>query len=115
VCESGINWAVIGAVLFGLAMFGVAYNAFIHFLGARKAGYTSLLVVGGVLVTLLGIALLDWRASVITLAGFVASGSPMIVGEVYRSITEREAALHRNWLEIEENARRILNNDDNAT
>lgn len=111
-CNSGIDWAQLGIVLFALGMFGLAYNALIHWLGNRKDGYVSLLVVGGVLITLLGVALIDWQAAVIGLATFSASGLPMIIGEVYRAISAREKALADQRLEIEQLARISL--DDEA-
>lgn len=112
-CESGVDWALFGAVLFGLVMFGVAYNALIHVLGNRKAGYVSLLVTGGVLITLAGATLICWQAALIVLGCFVASGLPMIVGEIYRAISEREKALSHQRQAAQELAGRI-NHDDPA-
>jgi hypothetical protein len=87
------NWQMIVTVLFALLMFGLAYNGLVSWLGERKDGYTALLVVGGVLVTLAGVALIDWQAAVITLAAFAASGIPMILGDIARTISKRERAL----------------------
>lgn len=91
--EKGIDWALFGAVIFGLSMFGLAYNALIHALGRRKDGYVSLLVVGGVLVTLGGLAFINWRAALIALGCFSASGLPMVLGDIYRAISARERAV----------------------
>lgn len=88
-----LDWQMFGVVLFALFMFGLAYNGLVEWLGERKDGYTSLLVVAGVLITLLGITLIDWRAAALTLAGFGASGLPMVVGEIARTINKRERSL----------------------
>jgi Kef-type K+ transport system membrane component KefB len=73
-----------------LFFFGLAYNAFVAWLGPLKEGYTALLVVVGVLVTLLGVALIDWRAAVLVGGAFAASGTPMIIGDISRTIKARE-------------------------
>jgi hypothetical protein len=78
------------AILIALFCFGWAYNGLINSLGNRKEGYVSLLVAGGVLVTLGGAALIDWRASALVLVCFVASGLPMIIGDIWRSTKNRE-------------------------
>src|SRR5690606_21381708 len=84
---------MIVAILFGLLMFGSAFNALVSWLGDRKDGYTSLLVVAGVLVTIGGVALIDLRAAGLTLAAFAASGLPMVIGDAARTVEKREKAL----------------------
>lgn len=84
---------LIGMVAVALLLFGVLFNQLVQWLGRRHAGYTSLLVVVGVLVTLIGVAVIDWRAAVLTLGAFAASGLPMVVGDIWRAIVAREAAL----------------------
>lgn len=111
-CESGVDWAQLGIVLFALGMFGLAYNALIHWLGNRKAGYVSLLVVGGVLVTLLGIAMVSWQAAVIGLAAFSASGLPMVIGDIYRAISAREQAVKEQRLEMQQLINRMDFDDE---
>lgn len=86
----GANWAVIGLVLLALCLFGMIFATFVWFLGRRKEGYTAFLVAGGVLVTLAGVAVIDWRAAVLTLACFTASGTPMIIGSVAQYVWKRE-------------------------
>ncbi len=82
------------AVLAALAVFGIGYNALIERLEREVPdhGYTSFLVVGGVIATLAGAAFLIGLVDAL-LAGlcFVASGLPMIIGSVYRSIQRRSA------------------------
>jgi biotin transporter BioY len=78
------------AILIALFCFGWAYNSVINSLGKRTEGYLSLLVAGGVLITLGGVALLDWQAAALCLAAFAASGVPMIVGDIWRTTQARE-------------------------
>src|SRR3990172_6568261 len=70
--EMAIYWRLLGSVLFGLFMFGLMFNGLVDWLGERKEGYVSLMVVGGVLVTLGGIAFISWPAAILGLAAFVA-------------------------------------------
>ncbi len=81
-------------VLIGLLIFGVLYNWAVGWLEARgyDEGYTSFLVVVGVLVTLSGVALLDWHAALLTMVAFVCSGVPMIVGSWWRHVQARRRA-----------------------
>ena len=82
-------------VLIGLFLFGVAYNAFVGWAQSRgyEEGYTAILVVIGVLVTLAGVAIIDWNAARITTFAFIASGSPMIAGSIWRHVRRRERAI----------------------
>lgn len=84
--EFGINSGAIPAVIMGLLLFGIGYNAFVSY--AEKEGYTegymSIVVAGGVLATLGGIAIVSWQAALLCLAGFAASGVPMIIGSMIR-------------------------------
>lgn len=92
-CSQAVDWRLIGAILAGLFMFGVAYNALVHHLGNKKEGYSAILVVGGVLITLGGLALISWQCALLAVAMFAASGLPMVIGDIYRSIRRREQAL----------------------
>src|SRR3972149_9255178 len=91
--EIAIDWRLLGSVLFGLFCFGVLWNSLVDWLRERKEGYVSLMVVGGVLVTLGGIAFISWPAAILGLAAFVASGLPMVIGEIVRTIQKREMTL----------------------
>lgn len=93
--EIALDWRVIGAVVFGLLMFGVGFNEWVGRLGEHKAGYTALLVVVGVIVTLTGVALISWQAAAICAVAFVASGVPMIVGDIVRHVNARREAMQR--------------------
>lgn len=88
-----IDWRLLGSVLFGLLMYGVVYNELVQRLGKRKEGYTSLLVVAGVLVTLAGVSLISWQSALLTLCAFAASGLPMVIGDIRRYVEAREKAL----------------------
>ena len=94
-CTLDANWIVIGAMMFALLMFGAAYNALVHWLYGRHQGYTSLLVAGGVVVTLIGVAIISWQAALLCGAAFAASGTPMIIGEAVRTVMLREKAIRR--------------------
>ncbi len=71
-------------------MFGISFNYFVGALEEKKDGILAQLVVAGVGVTLIGVAIISWKAAVLVLACFAASGIPMIVGENIRSIMLRE-------------------------
>lgn len=88
----GLNWVVLGT-LFG---FGIAYNYFVSRLNRRgwSEGYTAMLVVVGVSITVIGsIAMIGMTNALYMLAAFVASGLPMIAGDVLRHVRKREKQL----------------------
>ena len=103
--EIAIDWRLLGSVLFGLFMFGLMFNGLVDWLGERKEGYVSLMVVGGVLVTLGGIAFISWPAAILGLAAFVASGLPMVIGEIVRTIKKREMTLRIQQMIAEDRLR----------
>lgn len=98
--SSAINWQLVAPVAFGLVMFGLAFNGLMERMGERKAGYTSLFVVAGVVVTLAGVAIVDWQAALLCASGFVASGTPMVIGDVARAIQARDQALAQMRREV---------------
>ncbi|MDY6877338.1 MAG: hypothetical protein SWK90_14200 [Chloroflexota bacterium] len=85
--ELGLYAVVYG----GLFVVGFLYNVLVGWLERRgyDEGYTAVLVVVGVLVTLAGSAVLDWTAAGKVLGGFVASGFWMIVGSWWRHVRAR--------------------------
>jgi len=97
----GVDPLVLGLVMMGLFLFGWGYNALVHWLDDLQEGYTSILVVGGVCATLIGLAILDARAALLTAILFVASGLPMITGSIWRTIQMRKAAIDAARHEIE--------------
>ena len=100
----GNGWALFGVSL-GLALFGVGYNALTAWMEkrGRHEGYTALLVVGGVFITVAASALLIGieRALVMGLC-FVCSGTPMIIGSMHRHmlLREREREQARSFISI---------------
>jgi hypothetical protein len=88
-----LDYGVITAVLLGLLLFGIGYNALVAWLERRgyAEGFLSLIVAFGVAVTLAGVAILSIPAALLTLLAFIATGTPMIVGSIVRYIHRREA------------------------
>lgn len=83
------------AVYSVLVLFGVGYNLLVAWVEERGyiRGYVALFVAGGVLITLVGVALITPIGALITLGAFVASGTPMILGSIWRYIKDREREL----------------------
>jgi len=80
------------AVCAALITFGIGYDALVRWLERKVPdhGYNAFLVAGGTLVTLIGAAfLIGPQNALLTLACFVASGLPMIIGSVHRSVRQR--------------------------
>ena len=95
-----VDWRVLSAVLFALLMFGVVFNNWVGHLGDKKEGYTALLVVIGVGMTLIGVAIVSWQSALLVLVAFAASGTPMIAGDIYRAVRAREEAKQRILAEM---------------
>lgn len=94
-CETAPDWRLLVTVALGLLLFGVIYNEWVGRLDDQKDGYTALLVVVGVLVTLAGVAIVDWRAAALVAGAFIFSGAPMILGDIWRANKRRQAELER--------------------
>jgi len=86
--QNTIPLAIVAVIL--LAVFSILYNHWIAAFGEKKDGYTAILVAVGNFVTLLVVAIFSWKAALIVLMAFVISGTPMVAGDVYRSIVRRE-------------------------
>lgn len=88
----GNDLGTISAVFLGLVLFGIGYNALIAW--AEKQGYmegfVSFTVVLGVMVTLGGMAILDYQGALLCLCCFAASGFPMIIGSISRYLISRK-------------------------
>lgn len=99
--ELGEILAVFGA----LALFGAVYNRLIAWTEERGyiEGYTALAVVGGVLITLAGIAILSIPAAVLALGAFAASGTPMVIGSIGRHVRMRAEAIRALREELDAN------------
>ena len=85
------DFSLILAILAVLVLFGILYNSLIGWAERKHylEGFTSLAVALGVLITLGGVAVVSWQAALITLAAFIATGSPMIAGSIWRYIQMR--------------------------
>ena len=94
VFEIRLDFGHLLAVFLGLIIFGTIYNQVVAWLEARKfaEGYMGFIVAGGVIITLLGVAIVSLPASLIALVAFFASGIPMILGSVFRYARRREQA-----------------------
>ena len=88
--------SVVINILLLLFIFGYFYNQKVNQLGHRAEGWVWLEVVIGVIVTQLGIGLLDtilsWNAFFIGMMAYTASGLPMIGGAFVRYLEDRERA-----------------------
>lgn len=92
---SGLDLGTMGAVAGAGLLFGIAYNALVAWLNrtGRGEGYTSFLVVGGVLVTIaLSSLLIGLAHTLIIILIFICTGLPMIIGDVYRYTEARRRA-----------------------
>lgn len=89
--EIGDNSGTVGVAI-GLALFGLAYNQLVTWTKRRgyDEGYMSLIVTGGVAITLLGVAILDASAAALAFFAFVLTGLPMVAGSVWRHVRARE-------------------------
>ena len=77
-----------------LVMFSILYNRWMTDLGTKKEGYLAFFVAAGNVFTLLaGVAVFSWKAAVLALLAFIVSGTPMIIGDVHRSVVRREQGI----------------------
>jgi hypothetical protein len=85
------------AVYFFLLNFGILFNWLITHAEKKGwlEGYTALAVAGGVLMTLGAVAVIFPMFALITLGAFCFSGTPMLVGSIYRHVRNREQAIKR--------------------
>ncbi len=93
----GFDWGTLVALYMVLLLFGIGFNLLTAW-AERKGylkGYTSLFVVMGVIVTVGVMAVISLAFALITLGAFVFSGLPMIVGDMWRHMREREQELSR--------------------
>ena len=94
--EKSFTYTPVVACIGGLFAFGVVYDRVSHWALNQKWGESksSLFVVVGVAVTVTAMApLIGWRAVRWLFWGFLASGIPMVFGQLHRH--------HRNQLRAE--------------
>ncbi len=83
------NWQLSAPIMGALVLFGIAYALLVHNLGARKDGYTWLLVVIGDAVTVLaGFPINATPLDILIL--FACSGAPMALGNILEHVVKRE-------------------------
>lgn len=105
--KSGQVWVVYG----GLLLFGVLYAQLRNWLARRGylEGYTALLVIGGVLITLLINTLLYHQDPLtdllLELGGFAASGTPMVINDWLDYAKARERQRLSVMQEVQETVR----------
>lgn len=93
--EPGDKWAAPALAIVAAGIFGVGYNHAVATLNRRgwSEGYTSLLVVAGSGVLLLLAAPIIGVRKFLALFGiFAAGGTPMVIGDVTRYASARQAA-----------------------
>lgn len=80
------------AVFTGLFVTACFYNYAVTWLEKKhyQEGWLALLVVIGVGFTLAGIAFISWQAAILSLCGFIATGTPMIAGSLIRYFEAKE-------------------------
>ena len=85
----GTNSGTIAVTAAALFAFGIAYNYAVLHISRRgySDGYTWLLVVVGVAVTVLAAGFtIGWTAVLLLLIYFAASGLPMALGDIWRKV-----------------------------
>ena len=94
-CFGNVSGAQLAAIYAVGLMFGIGFNAFTGW--ARKVGMlkgrTSLFVAAGVLVTLALTAIISLPFTLMVVGAFVATGTPMIVGDLWRAWRDEQAAM----------------------
>lgn len=97
-------------IMVALFAFGITYNIIADWVSRQASdhGYAAFLVMGGVIVTLAGFAILvGLEIAGAALACFAASGLPMIVGSVLRQLQRRSLASHALDDQAREALRRV--------
>lgn len=90
-----VSPAEIAAIIFAEALFGIGFNRLVEWAHLNKLWDVSISVVMGVTVTVLIPTLTWWRvtmdfwlAAALLSACFAASGTPMIIGSMRRTVEE---------------------------
>ncbi len=94
----------IGLVLLMELLFGLGYNGLVAYWMKHRLMHVSATVVIGVAATLLipAVSWFDrelhfWQSGILLLLCFVASGSPMIIGSMRRTVQEKDNKKRRPW------------------
>jgi hypothetical protein len=96
--DMGHVWGAAAALL----AWGVLYNAMVAEFEKRglSEGFVSLLVAWGCAITLMGVAVISQTAALICLAAFACSGTPMMIGSIWRYARRREQERQRLLEEV---------------
>lgn len=92
--------ALAGGAIALLVIFSVLYNHWMSDLGDKKDGYIAIFVAIGNAFTLLIVSVFSWKAAALVLIAFIASGTAMILGDVYRSVSRRQASSPKHWQKL---------------
>jgi hypothetical protein len=104
---SDSNPALIG-ILIALLAFGVIFSTIVSRRPRYEMdAYVSIYVVAGVLVTLIGVAVLNPEAAALVLLCFTFSGTPMVVGSILRHSRLEKNTLDQAKKLVEEHERRL--------
>lgn len=95
VVDSQNFWTAVAFVVAYRALLGWRYNQWMDSLGKTKEGYTAFLVAGGVLLGLMGVAVISWKAAVLCSSLYVVDGLFMIFGDVGRSLKNKKKSTRR--------------------
>jgi len=102
--NADINPQVILIVLLVEFLFGLGYNAVVAWAHEHRLAHVSQSVALGVAITLLIPAVVwfetemqFWQAGILLAMCFTASGIPMIVGSMKRTVTEKDNKKRRPW------------------
>lgn len=90
----GTNSGAITVTASSLLLFGVGFNWLTTYWGRKgyNDGYTWLLVVIGVAVTIIAAGFtIGWGAVIVLIIYFAASGFPMAAGDIWRHVKARRA------------------------
>jgi hypothetical protein len=91
--NSSAFWALLVGAIFSLLIFGYFYNRLMDHLKDDDE-HTSLYVAIGVAVTVGSASLFSWKAGLLMLVFFAASGTPMIFGEFQRTKAKVDEKKH---------------------
>jgi len=93
--ESGLNTVTV--IYIFLLLVGIIFDQAVSYMERHGylRGYTALMVAVGVGFTVGSLAILSPVWALITLGAFIASGTPMMVGSIYRHVRDREQELER--------------------
>jgi hypothetical protein len=96
-CFGNVSGTTVAAVYAVALAFGLAFNWFTGWCRRRGyiTGYTALFVVAGVSVTVGLMAFVSVTFTILMVGAFICSGTPMIIGDMWDHMREREREVER--------------------